>query len=258
MKQNEGYAITRAILYDNDRGFALGVNPGAPAPFVTWQFTEEHGKRNHYWGRYFNTEGEAVKNFLDRTGDYERQYGVEVVSEGPKMELYQYYSTQRPVDPGTYPKSQENPLICFNNYEGRIPVEGDTFRAWGELFYAQPLTERQISDYELRPARHNLDVRRTIDAQAQIVGKWEDTKHIPDQKRLTWFYSDFGSYVAKEFVTPERLAACVEGIEAQRAAAEHKRGKQPIADQIKAAEKLAGENRGQLAPKKDTPDRGDR
>ena len=32
---------------------ALGHNPGAPSPFVTWQFTEgENGHRDYYWGRY--------------------------------------------------------------------------------------------------------------------------------------------------------------------------------------------------------------
>ncbi len=176
-----------------------------------------------------------------------------------KKEEYKYYSTQRPVDIGTFPETRENPLIRLNNYDKRIPVEGDAFRAWGELFYAQPLTERQISDYELRPARQNLDVRRTMDAQAQIVGKWEDANRVPDQNRLTWFYPDFGSYVVKEFVTPERLAERVEDIEAQRAARAYKKAKQPpIAEQLKTAEKLAGENRAQPTHKKDAPDKGDR
>lgn len=176
-----------------------------------------------------------------------------------KKEEYKYYSTQRPVNPGTYPKSQENPLIGFTDYDGRSFVEGGAFLAWGELTYAQPLTERQISDYELRPARQNLDVRRTMDAQAQIVGKWEDAKRVRDQKRLTWFYPDFGSYIVKEYVTPERLAERVQEIEALRAARACKKAKQPpIAEQLKTAEKLAGENRAQPAPKKDAPDKGDR
>ena len=176
-----------------------------------------------------------------------------------KKEEYKYYSTQRPVDIGTYPKSRENPMIGFTNYDSRIPAEDGAFRAWGELTYAKPLTEKQVADYELRPARENLDVRRTMDAQAQIVGKWEDAKRVPDQKRLTWFYPDFGSYVAKDFITPERLAECVRGIEAQQAARARKEGKQPpIVEQLNQAETLAGENRAQPALKKDAPDHGDR
>lgn len=67
-----------------------------------------------------------------------------------KKEEYKYYSTQRLVDIGTYPKSRENPMIGFTNYDSRIPVEGGAFRAWGELVYGKPLTEKEAADYELR------------------------------------------------------------------------------------------------------------
>lgn len=41
------------------------------------------------------------------------------------------------------------------NYNARQPVEGESFRAWGELWYLHPLTEKQMADYELRPAHDN-------------------------------------------------------------------------------------------------------
>ncbi len=198
MEKNAGYEITRAILYDNDRGFAIGENPAAPSPFVTWQFTEEQGRRDYYWGRYFNTEADAVRSFLDRTSGYERQYGVHPISEGPRQAFYKYYSTQRPVDLGTFPKSAENKPLEIINYDTRIPVEGGAFRAWGELRYPAPLTQREMDDYELRPAPGNPDIRREA-----VV-------------------------------------------------------KRPIAEQMRAAAKLAEENRGNPALKKDAPDRGER
>ena len=40
----------------------------------------------------------------------------------------------------------------FVNYDRRIPVEGGAFLAWGHLTYTRPLTEKEASDYELRPA----------------------------------------------------------------------------------------------------------
>lgn len=114
-----------------------------------------------------------------------------------KKEEYKYYSTQRPVDIGTYPKSRENPMIGFTNYDSRIPVEGGAFLAWGELVYGKPLTEKEAADYELRPCPENPD------------------------------------------------------LVARRAARIHKTTKQPpIAEQLKQAEKLAGENRAQPAPQK--------
>ena len=116
-----------------------------------------------------------------------------------------------------------------------------------------------MRDYELRPSRSNLDIRRQMDAQAQVVGKWEDAHRVPEQKRLTWFYSDFGSYAVKEYVTPEQLAASARGVELQVAArARRQKGKQPIAEQMKAAQREALEHREPEAPKKKAPDRGER
>ena len=97
--------------------------------------------------------------------------------------------------------------------------------------------------------------------QAQVVGKWEDEGRVPDGKRLTWFYPDFGCYVVKEFVSPERLAECARGVELQQEAAGCKRARQekpPIAAQLREAGKLAGERQAPSAPKRNTPDRGDR
>ena len=41
------------------------------------------------------------------------------------------------------------------NFDARSPVEGGKMQAWGYLEYHKPLTEKQASDYELRPAGTN-------------------------------------------------------------------------------------------------------
>ena len=178
-----------------------------------------------------------------------------------KAQEYKYYSTQRPVDIGTFPKDKDNPPIRIENYEGRIWVEHDTRLAWGELAYARPLSEKELYHYELKSSRDNPDLRRLMDAQAQAVGKWEDAGRVPEAERLTWFYPDFGCYVVKEFVSPERLAECARGVELQQEAAGRKRARQekpPIAAQLREAGKLAGERQAPAAPKRNTPDRGGR
>lgn len=48
-----------------------------------------------------------------------------------EQEKYRYYSTQRPIGPGTCPKGP----VEVVHYEGRIPVAGETFSAWGVLAY---------------------------------------------------------------------------------------------------------------------------
>ena len=122
-----------------------------------------------------------------------------------QQELYRYYSTQRPVDLGTYPKEPDNPLVGFLNYDDRISVEHGAYRAWGEVIYRFPLTPEQIYAYELRPARDNPDVRRTMKAQAQVVGRWEDNNRIPPSRRLTQCVG-ISNYTFGDRVTPEQLA----------------------------------------------------
>ena len=252
--------IRRTILFDNKCGFVLGENPKAPNPYVTWQFNEQDGHRDFFWGHYHNEPDMAERDFHNRAEDYQRRYHVFEVEQAPDKETYKYYSTQRPIDIGTYPNSYFNRPVHMDLYFTRQEVTGEAFQAWGAITYAQPLTEREMQDYELRPSRENLDIRRQMDAQAQVVGKWEDAHHVPEQRRLTWFYPDFGSYVAKEYVTPEQLTARARGVERQAAAKAHKQAKekQPIAEQLKAAQREALEHQEPEAPKKKAPDRGER
>ena len=103
-----------------------------------------------------------------------------------KQEVYRYYSTQRPVDIGTYPKEPDNPMVGFLNYDERTSVEHGAYRAWGELFYRAPLTADQMYEYELRPSRDNPDVK-------------------PFDRRLTQC-TGIGAFTYGPRVTPEQLA----------------------------------------------------
>ena len=88
MKKNAGYVICEFILFDNNRGFALGQheNPKVPAPFVTWQFAEENGQLDYYWGHYHADEAAAKKDFKTRADDYQRVYKVKEVRQRPIAE----------------------------------------------------------------------------------------------------------------------------------------------------------------------------
>ena len=145
--------------------------------------------------------GQAVAYYVD-SSDYRE---VPEFLDAP----YKYYSTQRPVDIATYPKTESGP-VNFTNFDKRELCGNATFRAWGYLAYDAPLTQKQISDYELRAASGNPDRVRLspyqMEAQTQIVGKWEKAHRVPDVKRLTWWYSDFGVFVKKDWVKNEQVA----------------------------------------------------
>ncbi len=197
MNKNCGYTILKAVMLENGRGFALGEHPTAPARYVTWAcYDDEKGKRQYEWGHYGNDRDKAEADLLERVRDYQEQFHVEVrCVEAPG--LYKYYSTQRPVDIGTFPKPPHNAPDEIVNYDQRVPVEGGAFLAWGHLTYTRPLTDKQAADYELRPAPDNPGLRR-------------------DGPKL------------------------------------------PIAEQMKEAQKLAQEHRGQSAPDRGAPDRDGR
>lgn len=185
-----GYEIQRSFLFENSRGFAIAENSDAVSPFVTWQFTEvEKGFRDFYWGHYHSDKDKATRDYEYRIAEYYYDYGLS------EKDAYKYYSTQRPVDIGTYPKTENAPIRIIN-FDSRESVEHNRFMAWGYLIYDAPLTKKQIADYELRPAIGNPD-RRLMEEQAQIVGKWEQAHRIPDIRRLTWWYPDFGVFVVK-------------------------------------------------------------
>lgn len=62
-----------------------------------------------------------------------------------------YYSTQRPVAPGGYPKPQENPIKTICNFDSREHCPDIGRRAWGYIEYEQPLPPGLGEDYELVP-----------------------------------------------------------------------------------------------------------
>ena len=155
MDKNQGYEIIKAVMLENGRGFALGHHPTAPSPYVTWAcYDDKDGQRQYEWGHYGSDRAALEQDFAARVQEYQRLYNVGVKqTEAPG--LYKYYSTQRPVDIGTFPKPPRNAPDEIVNYDQRVPVENGSFLAWGHLTYTRPLTKRQASDYELRPAPDN-------------------------------------------------------------------------------------------------------
>lgn len=194
-------------------------------------------------------DGQAAAYYVDRLGFQE----VPEFLEGP----YRYYSTQRPVDIGTFPKFGDQP-IQIENYDSRKWVEGGAFRAWGVLTYTTPLTPKQMDDYELRAAPGNLDSMKLapeqLEQQVQLVGQWEQARRIPEVKRLTWWYPDFGAFVQKEYVTDAELTGRYEKVlESQARTAREKAEKKPMAERLKeGAEQAAKDNAARPASVKDT------
>ena len=62
------------------------------------------------------------------------------------MMKYRYYSTQRPVAPGTFPNENVDEI---KNFDDRTAIPEINRSAWGYIDYKQPLTDKTASSYEL-------------------------------------------------------------------------------------------------------------
>ena len=79
--------------------------------------------------------------------------------------------------PGSPWLSEKTPSAATLAADGRL-------MAWGELTYAKPLTEKQMEDYELKPAPGNPDrVRPSITARLKEGTRGQEPPKEPGQKR---------------------------------------------------------------------------
>lgn len=62
-----------------------------------------------------------------------------------------YYSASRPLGPGCFPKPADNSITEIINYNERVYVSSIGRSVWGSIEYSSPLTETDISAYELIP-----------------------------------------------------------------------------------------------------------
>ncbi len=60
-----------------------------------------------------------------------------------------YYSTQRPVMPGSFPKPDYAEILEIHNFDHRKYVEEISREAWGWIEYNKPLTNFDMNSHEL-------------------------------------------------------------------------------------------------------------
>lgn len=62
---------------------------------------------------------------------------------------YRYYSKQRPVMPGSFPKPENNRVEKIFNFDSKTYTEEIHANAWGYIEYEKPLGYFDIINYEL-------------------------------------------------------------------------------------------------------------
>lgn len=65
--------------------------------------------------------------------------------------IMKYYSTQRPVTLGSFPKPEGNAVVEIINFDSPTDCKEIGRKAWGCIEYEQPLTEDEAKRWELTP-----------------------------------------------------------------------------------------------------------
>lgn len=95
-----------------------------------------------------------------------------------------YYSTQRPIAPGTFPKPEGNKILEIVNFDGKIYCKEPGREAWGYVEYEKPLSEKEAASHELireqqldfsqrYMAARGTGILRTFATAAEMNEWWE-------------------------------------------------------------------------------------
>lgn len=86
-----------------------------------------------------------------------------------------YYSTQRPVMPGSYPNRDSVEEI--HNFDTKTFCEEIGREAWGYIEYREPLTKEQAEAYELTPGDTKIYwcVTTSVDDKGRVIANITDT-----------------------------------------------------------------------------------
>ena len=182
LSRNAKEVEAEAVAYTVAQHYGIETSDYSFAYIAGWSHGKDTPELKASLDRIRKAADEMITAIDDHIMYLQQEKGIDVkpeISAGPSPGLqengrYRYYSTQRPVDIGTFPKPVGNAPVEIHNYDKHQPVEGGTMQAWGYLEYAKPLTEKEASDYELKPAS------ATVRAQAPI----EQSDHAaPEKKR---------------------------------------------------------------------------
>ena len=85
-----------------------------------------------------------------------KQYNVEktfneYMKQNIETKTYRYYSLERPISLGTYPKKVN--VINIVNYDNKQLSDDIGRLTWGYIEYKEPLTKNDCYEYELEPSR---------------------------------------------------------------------------------------------------------
>lgn len=96
--------------------------------------------------------------------------------------MTKYYSTQRPIGPGTYPKPQNNKVIEIKNFDKKEKIEKEDINAYGYIKYEKPLMPAAAKTYELTLALALDETEQTIEVNKKTEQPITNLTAMTDEK----------------------------------------------------------------------------
>ncbi len=87
---------------------------------------------------------------------------------------YKYFSTQRPVGPGTFPKPAGNKVLDIWNFNGPVFCEQIGREAWGYVVYEKQVPDEMLQSYEMRAGKRQYTVKVTAITTLTVEAESED------------------------------------------------------------------------------------
>ena len=104
--------------------------------------------------------------------------------------MTRYYSTQRPIGPGTIPNEPKPAEIV--NFDSRQQVESIGRPAWGYVDYDEPLDEETAADYELVKEKERYSVRFWVTGSFTAEVNASSIKEAKEEAMHLFEEADFG------------------------------------------------------------------
>jgi len=160
LTRNAKEVEAEAVAYTVAQHYGIETSDYSFAYIAGWSAGKDTPELKASLDRIRKAADELITTIDGHLAELQKEQTVEHQTEA--TDPFRYYSTQRPVDIGTFPKPPENKVVEIVNFDKRIPVENETIHAWGYIEYQKPLTEQQALDYELKTAPAKVPEKRSV------------------------------------------------------------------------------------------------
>lgn len=112
--------------------------------------------------------------------------------------MYKYYVLYRPIGIGTVP----NGFVEKIDYEERQRVKDTTYKAIGEVYYEERLSEKEIYDYELKEEPTQEEKNKVLEDVKKLDDVYERIKDLKlNDERLEQKIEKVSEYINREICT---------------------------------------------------------